>query len=216
MVESRSNLWWGLKCGSVIFAQRPGLVLRLLFPLILRQLSFGLVPEAYVVRNTAVCLLSCSPSSIRVGSISYNSSATTMPIATTPTPQPLVSTTLPPPQTFDFLPPLHALLSRLLLPRDSIDPSSPSSDTLTPISPKELGAAASAITNKIQKARVIVKELPGTDMSVQQQEIAINELESEVKRLESRIEDVREKARTWVGAGSGTLGGKGDEEAMEE
>ena len=150
------------------------------------------------------------------GSISYSSLATAMPIATTPTPQPLVSTTLPPPQTFDFLPPLHALLSRLLLPRDSIDPSSPSSDTLTPISPKELGAAASAITNKIQKARVIVKELPGTDMSVQQQEIAINELESEVKRLESRIEDVREKARTWVGAGSGTLGGKGDEEAMEE
>ena len=44
----------------------------------------------------------------------------------------------------------------------------------------------------------------------------IEELDAEVKRLDRMIEGVKEKARDWVEPDSGTLGGKGDEEAMEE
>lgn len=135
-----------------------------------------------------------------------------MPIATTLFPQPSTNPPLlPPPQTFDLLPPLHALLSRLLLSRDPTDLSTPSPETVTasPISPKELGAAASTVTNKIQKARLAVRELPGVEMSLEEQKDLIEELEEEVERLGGVLEGIRSAARE-------VLGGKRIEEERRE
>lgn len=136
-------------------------------------------------------------------------SAAAMPIATdlqSPAPS-----TLPPPQTFDILPPLHDILYRLLLPRDSTKPSSPSPETASPISPKELGGAIVAITNRVQKAREAVRDLPGIEMSIEQQQDVMEELEAEVRRLEAVTEGIREKVTECLDSG-GTAGG----DAMEE
>ncbi|KAL2039414.1 hypothetical protein N7G274_007686 [Stereocaulon virgatum] len=117
-----------------------------------------------------------------------------MPIATTPNP-PQTARPLPPPQTFDILPPLHALLSRLLLPNNGAEISTPSPDTITPISPKDLATAASSITAKIQKAGVAVRELPGVEMGIEEQEAVIRELEGEVRRLRGVWEGIARGAR---------------------
>ncbi|KAF6235624.1 hypothetical protein HO173_006307 [Letharia columbiana] len=134
-----------------------------------------------------------------------------MPTATTPPP----SNTLPPPQLFDILPPLHSLLSRLLLP-PSADGLTPSPDTITPVSPKDLATAASSITNKIQKARVAVRELPGVGMGIEEQEDVIAELEEESRRLRGVEEGIRKAARNRLeGAASEVEAGIADDEAME-
>ena len=115
-----------------------------------------------------------------------------MPIATSPNPPQRSNSvaTLPPPQTFDILPLLYPILTRLL-PRDAAE----SPDTAPSLSPKELGTAAQAVHNKIQKARVAVRDLPGIGMSLEDQEIVINELEEEVRRLDGVMEGIRAKAR---------------------
>ncbi|CAD6581651.1 MAG: hypothetical protein ASARMPREDX12_000621 [Alectoria sarmentosa] len=134
-----------------------------------------------------------------------------MPTATSPPP----SSTLPPPQLFDILPPLHALLSRLLLP-PSLDGATPSPDTMAPISPKDLATAASSITSKIQKARVAVRELPGVEMGIEEQEDVMAELEGESRRLRAVEEGIRKAARDRLeGAVSDVEGGKADDGAME-
>ncbi|KAL6721022.1 hypothetical protein ACLMJK_000122 [Lecanora helva] len=124
-----------------------------------------------------------------------------MPIATTSLPPTTTTAPLPPPQTFDILPPLHALLARLLPPSPSS--TSPTTSSDPPIPPKELATTASAITNKIQKARVAVRGLPGVEMSLHEQEDVIGELEAEVRRLEGCMEGVREVARGGGGKGEG-------------
>lgn len=113
-----------------------------------------------------------------------------MPTATTPP----TSSTLPPPQVFDILPPLHSLLSRLLLPPPA-DGLTPSADATSPLSPKDLATAASSITNKIQKARTAVRELPGIEMGIEEQEDAIRELEEESRRLRGVEEGISMAAR---------------------
>ncbi|KAK3168189.1 hypothetical protein OEA41_004635 [Lepraria neglecta] len=140
-----------------------------------------------------------------------------MPTATATTPNPSQTTTkpLPPPQTFDILPPLHALLSRLLLPNNGAEISSPSPDTVTPISPKDLATAASSITAKIQKARAAVRDLPGVEMGIEEQDDVIRELEEEVRRLRGVQEGISRVARDGM-RGLRQERGKHDAEKMEE
>ena len=140
-----------------------------------------------------------SPTSTRLP-IAYHLS---MPVATdTPTPAAapntvttLSNSSLPPPATFDILPPLHALLARLLLPTNSttLSSSSPqSSQSEQPLSPKDLATAASAITAKIQKARLAVWSMQGVEMGLQEQEEIIAELQSEVLRGKAVLQGLRE------------------------
>ena len=115
-----------------------------------------------------------------------------MPLVTS---SPLPQQTLPPPSTYDILPPLHTILSRLLLPSSqtssqpstspqaAISPATSQNAITTPLSPKDLTTAASAVKNKIQKARVVTSGLPDMERTVEQQEEEINELEEEVERL---------------------------------
>ncbi|KAL9134607.1 MAG: hypothetical protein Q9175_004206 [Cornicularia normoerica] len=134
-----------------------------------------------------------------------------MPAATTP-PTP---NTLPPPQLFDILPSLHSLLSRLLLP-PSADGLTPSLDSITPISPKDLATAASSITNKIQKARTAVRQLPGVDMAIEEQQDVIAELEEESRRLRGVEEAIRKAARKRLEGAAREVGaGNADYGAME-
>lgn len=115
--------------------------------------------------------------------------------------------TLPPPSTFDILPPLYALLSRLLLPQQSTQTSSTpatSSPALSnttdgsPLSPKDLTTAASAVKVKIQKAQVAVKALPEVERTIEEQEVEIRELELEADRLGRVLSKLAEGAREAV------------------
>ena len=139
-----------------------------------------------------------------------------MPHATASSPQAATLTpTMPPPQTFDILPPLHSILSRLLLSRDPNDPSSPSPEAQAPIAPKELGAAASTISNKIQRARAAVNDLPGIEVTIEQQETVISDLEEEVRRLNRILEGISAKARDMMAAEDLAEGAEKDESSME-
>ena len=156
-----------------------------------------------------------------------------MPTATSPNPNPSTTPTshppLPPPQTFDFLPPLHAILSRLLLPTNNGDITSPAptpqnnniNNTTNPLSPKDLATAASPILAKIQKARNAVKELPGIETSNEELEEIIAGLEAEVERLngvESNIKKAVGENLSMLEARAKKKDGEGDGqqgEAME-
>lgn len=143
-----------------------------------------------------------------------------MPIATTP---PLASftasSTLPPPQTFDILPPLHTLLSRLLQ-GEAHNISNLSPEATTILSPKDLATAASGIMAKLQKAKTVVKELPGVEMGIEEQAGVIGELEEEVRRLREVEKGIRSAAReAWRREGDGVgegAEGEVEEEKMEE
>ncbi|MCJ1465214.1 hypothetical protein MMC07_003830 [Pseudocyphellaria aurata] len=137
-----------------------------------------------------------------------------------PTPGGISQTTphppLPPPSTFDILPPLHALLSRLLLPAASgpttaspLPASSPhpTNAATTPLSPKDLSTASSAVKIRIQKARVAVQRLPDINRSVQDQEREIRELEEEVSRLKGVLAALGENAREAASSPPNRLGG---------
>ena len=115
-----------------------------------------------------------------------------MPTATSPTPNPdiPIPSTLPPPQVFDLIPHIHALLARLLLPNTqhtAQDISTPSSsitaNSTVALSPKDLATAASGVMVKIQKARNAVRDLPGVQVGLDEQERIIRDLEEEVRRL---------------------------------
>lgn len=124
-----------------------------------------------------------------------------MPTATnppTPAAAPPIDTTsrstLPPPSTFDFLPPLHALLTRLLLPANNghLPSNSPQTNQPDqPLSPKDLAIAASAITAKIQKARMVVRSMEGVGMDLQEQKEIIAELEAESARGKGMLDSLR-------------------------
>ncbi len=136
-----------------------------------------------------------------------------MPSANSPTLAP--STTLlpplPSPSTFDILPPLHAVLSRLLLPPTNSQQtttstpvqSSSSSQHLpgTPapsgyLSPKDVAVAASGVKVKIQKARAAVHHLPDVERDVTEQLVEIKELEDEVRRLTGVLRRLKDSAQS--------------------
>ncbi|MCJ1270747.1 hypothetical protein MMC22_010644 [Lobaria immixta] len=136
--------------------------------------------------------------------------------APTPGPNP----PLPSPSTFDILPPLHALLSRLLLPGPNNNAPAASSPLATsssphlinaaataPLSPKDLTTASSAVKIKIQKARVAVQRLPDINRSVQDQQHEIRELEDEVARLRGVLAALGEGAREAAGTALDRQGG---------
>jgi hypothetical protein len=140
-----------------------------------------------------------------------------MAAAQTPAPPPAPDAVqLPPPQTFDFLPPLHALLSRLLLPSGGLQAPAPAPGETTtaatganPLSSppvpaeashdenaingtghldiQELAAASGSIKVRIQKARAAVKELPDMDRSIKEQEQEIAELESRIEKMRGML-----------------------------
>lgn len=116
---------------------------------------------------------------------------------------------LPSPSTFDILPPLHALLSRLLLPAPTAASPSPHliNAATAPLSPKDLTTASSAVRIKIQKARVAVQRLPDIDRSVQDQQREIRDLEDEVARLRGVLAALGEGAREAAGTALDRQGG---------
>ena len=105
---------------------------------------------------------------------------------------------LPPSSTFDILPPLHTLLVRLLLPPANAPAgfgSPPPSQNEQPISPKDLASAASAVTAKLQKARVAVSAIEGIEVSIEEQEKIIRELEEELDRGKRVLADLGDACR---------------------
>jgi hypothetical protein len=87
-----------------------------------------------------------------------------------------IPTSLPDPQTFDLLPQLHSLLSRLVP-----NPSNPTA-TSGDLEPQNLPAAATALKNRLQKARHAVQELPDMNRTVEEQEAEIQLLETELSK----------------------------------
>jgi RNA polymerase II transcription mediator complex subunit 9 len=103
---------------------------------------------------------------------------------------------LPPPNTFDFIPPLHALLSRLLLPSAGIahgDGTAGAGEDAAALSGpghldiQQLGAASSGIKVKIQKARNAVKDMPDVDRSIEDQEEEIEALEERIAKMRAML-----------------------------
>lgn len=97
-------------------------------------------------------------------------------------------TTVPtslPANAFDFLPDLHALLQRVF--NDELDP-------------KDVAHESSRIRLKMERARVMVSELPDVDRSLEEQKKEIRELEEKIERQRgimravSRMEVVTEIA----------------------
>lgn len=72
-----------------------------------------------------------------------------------------------PANAFDFLPDLHALLQRVS--NDELDP-------------KDVAHESSRIRLKMERARVMVSELPGVDRSLEEQKKEIRELEEKIER----------------------------------
>ena len=95
-------------------------------------------------------------------------------------------TSLPDPQTFDLLPQLHSLLSRLV-PNPN-NPTAASGD----LEPQNLPAAATALKNRLQKARHAVEELPDMERTVEEQEAEIELLEAELKKKLDMLAGLRE------------------------
>lgn len=72
-----------------------------------------------------------------------------------------------PADAFDFLPDLHALLQRVF--NDELDP-------------KDVAHESSRIRLKMEKARVMVSELPDVNRSLEEQKKEIRELEEKIER----------------------------------
>ncbi|KAK6344202.1 hypothetical protein TWF696_007843 [Orbilia brochopaga] len=90
----------------------------------------------------------------------------------------------PPPETFDFIPNTHDLLLRLLPPSAQLPPGT-AATAVASLEPKDVDAEASRIRIKIQKARVVLGELPDISRTIEQQE-------EEMKALETKIAQQRE------------------------
>lgn len=82
---------------------------------------------------------------------------------------PVAPTSLPA-NAFDFLPDLHALLQRVF--NDELDP-------------KDVAHESSQIRLKLERARVMVAELPDVDKSLDEQKKEIKELEEKIERQKS-------------------------------
>lgn len=136
-----------------------------------------------------------------------------MPSANSPTLAPAAALLppLPSPSTFDILPPLHAVLSRLLLPPtnsqqtttstplQSSSSSQPLPGTPAPssyLSPKDVAIAASGVKLKIQKARAAVHNLPDVERDVTELQVEIKELEDEVRRLTGVLRRLKDSAES--------------------
>ncbi|KAI5806181.1 RNA polymerase II transcription mediator complex subunit 9-domain-containing protein [Geopyxis carbonaria] len=82
-----------------------------------------------------------------------------------------------PPNAFDFLPDLHVLLQRVY--NDELDP-------------KDVTHEANRIRLKIQKARNIVAELPQVNLTLEDQQKEIKELEEHIAKQRQILKSVAE------------------------
>lgn len=87
--------------------------------------------------------------------------------APTELPSETVAPTSLPANAFDFLPDLHALLQRVF--NDELDP-------------KDVAHESSRIRLKMERARVMVSELPDVDRSLDEQKKEIRELEEKIEQ----------------------------------
>jgi hypothetical protein len=126
---------------------------------------------------------------------------------------------LPSPHIFDIVPPLHALLSRLLVPSPHGGAAASGTQTATAsqtspsnnnnamgsssgydlamthsneyLEVQHLDAATDAIRIRIQKARAAVKALPDIDRTVEEQDEEIKELQTRVKRMREMLVNLK-------------------------
>jgi hypothetical protein len=119
---------------------------------------------------------------------------------------------LPPPHLFDIVPPLHALLSRLLLPSPGLlhppggestsadanklpaadDQGGSSSSAQLDI--QQLDSAANAIRVRVQKARAAVQALPDIDLTTDEQAVEIAELEERIASMRGMLSGLKGQA----------------------
>ncbi|KAH7369880.1 RNA polymerase II transcription mediator complex subunit 9-domain-containing protein [Rhexocercosporidium sp. MPI-PUGE-AT-0058] len=106
------------------------------------------------------------------------------------------------PDSIDTLPVLSQILARLQTPSNTSTTStagsppaaSPSQLTSStgPLTIKDIPAATDGIKHKLQKARVLVKELPDMERSVEEQEEEMRELEERIQRQRDILVQLRD------------------------
>jgi hypothetical protein len=123
---------------------------------------------------------------------------------------------LPPPHVFDVVPPLHAMLSRILLPSpgllhppggesasadankvpivDDQGASGGNSSGSGPLDIQQLDSASNDIRVRIQKARTVVHALPDIDMTIHQQKAEIADLKDRIARMMGMLDDLKAQA----------------------
>ncbi|KAG4418497.1 hypothetical protein IFR04_008391 [Cadophora malorum] len=106
------------------------------------------------------------------------------------------------PDSIDTLPVLSQILARLQTPSSTSGAStagsppaaSPSQITTGngPLNIKDIPTATDGIKHKLQKARVLVKELPDMERSVEEQEEEMAELEEKIRKQRDVLRRLRE------------------------
>lgn len=106
------------------------------------------------------------------------------------------------PDSIDILPVLSQILARLQTPSSTSGAStagsppaaSPSQVTsgTGPLSIKDIPTATDGIKHKLQKARVLVKELPDVARSIKEQEEEMRELEERIRKQKEVLGQLRE------------------------
>ena len=102
----------------------------------------------------------------------------------------------PSPQIFDILPEIYALISRVQLLRQDLDPHSISTPSAieSPLEIKDLPQAAIPIKLKIQKAKATVQALPDIERTTVEQENEIKMLQQTIKGLRMRMAELGRRA----------------------
>jgi hypothetical protein len=117
--------------------------------------------------------------------------------ATPATSAPQPSTPQPPaPSTLDILPLLTTLLTNLQEssqnPTQSATSASPTDPNFTaPITPKDIVALTDGMKAKIREARAQIARLPDMDVSLDEQEQEIRDLEERIRRQRKELERLK-------------------------
>ncbi|KAH6721326.1 RNA polymerase II transcription mediator complex subunit 9-domain-containing protein [Leptodontidium sp. 2 PMI_412] len=106
------------------------------------------------------------------------------------------------PDSIDTLPVLSQILARLQTPSNTStastagSPPAASPSQLTsgtgPLTIKDIPAATDGIKHKLQKARVLVKELPDMERSIAQQDEEMAELEERIRKQRDILGQLRD------------------------
>ena len=92
---------------------------------------------------------------------------------------------LPLSSMFDFIPVVHAILSRLLLePTDK--------DT---IQPKDLAVEISQTKQRVQRACVVMEQLPDMNRTIMDQELEIRNLEAKIAKQKQQLGGIAEQVK---------------------
>lgn len=100
--------------------------------------------------------------------------------------------TLPSPEVFDIIPPLHELLSRLLSTATTSNGSTTAIayKSAEPLGFQQLVAEASAVRNRIRRARRAVEVLPDVEREVVEQEREIVELRARIEKQRKVLSEI--------------------------